>query len=400
MKITFDIIGTIARAPFGFALLEDMTFPFVKTSADRTNKSDRSFGSMLTTVLALNFAGTLLAVLLEAIFRSDELPGQVAANFMDSFVYSSYIGTSVGFAILHFTPRLNRQKFPLNWILLVGMILGLTYLGSLAAGFTLMAAGLFPPDDYSWLTLRRMSLGFLIALVFGASAYFYESVRLKLKATAEHLKAKESAEESARKHAAEASLSSLESRLRPHFLFNTLNSISALIAEDAPLAERMVERFAALLRFSLDSNHRRTIPLEQELKIAVDYLEIEKARFGARLRYSADVPAEFYNVEVPPFLIQTLVENSVKYAVAVKREGGAISIKARAAGEQLQIEVWDDGAGFTEEAIVAGHGLDNLRARLAAIFEGKAGLEMSKKDGFAVVRVCLPNQPFEGRKIV
>lgn len=399
MKITFDIIETFTRS-FGFTHFENMAFPNVKTPARQTAESNRSFGSMLAAVLALNFVGALLAVLLEAIFRSGEPLGQIAVNLIDSFVYASYIGTSVGFAILYFTPRLNRQKFPLNWASLVVIILGLTCLGSLAAGSTLMAAGLFPPEDYSWLSLRRMSLGFSIALVFGVSVYFYESVRLKLKATAEDLRAKELAEESAQKHAVEASLSSLESRLHPHFLFNTLNSISALIQEDAPLAERMVERLAALLRFSLDSNHRRAIPLEQELKIAVDYLEIEKARFGERLDYSVNVPAEFNNLSVPPFLVQTLVENSVKYAVAVKREGGEIRIRARAIGKRVRIEVWDDGAGFTEDAIVAGHGLDNLRARLAALFGDEANLEMSKEDGFAIVAVSLPNQQSERRETV
>lgn len=399
MELTFDIVETRPRS-FLLVLLENMAFQNDKISAGRTTVSDRSLGNISMAVLSMNFVGALLAVLLEAIFRPSQQAKEIAENFISSFVYASYIGTSVGFAALSFTPRLNCQKFPLNWFLLVAMILGLTFVGSVAAGFTLMSVGMFPPDDYSWLGLRRMSLGFFIALVFGVSVYFYESVRLKLRATAEHLRAKEFAEERAQKHAVEASLSSLESRLRPHFLFNTLNSISSLIQEDASSAERMVERLAALLRFSLDSNQSGTIALEQELKIAVDYLEIEKARFGERLDYAVDVPAEFYKVSVPPFLIQTLVENSVKYAVAVKREGGEIRIAARFAenDERVKIEVRDDGAGFTEEAIAAGHGLDNLRSRLDALFGGDAELEISKQDGFAAVSVSLPNRA-QRRKI-
>ncbi len=353
-------------------------------------KTDRSLSNILGTTITLNFVGIVLALLLEAIF-GNLTPLQIAGNFIDSFFYANYIGMLFVFAVLNFTPRLNLLSFPLRWALLVGMILGLTFIGSLMAGFTLMWIGAFPPDDYSWITLRRMDLGFLLASVLGISLYLYETVRLKLRATTEQLRNKESEEELAQKLALEASLSSLESRIQPHFLFNTLNSISSLIQEDAPLAERMIERLAALLRFSLDTNLRNTIPLERELKIAVDYLEIEKARFGERLRYEIDVSDELKTILIPPFIIQTLVENSVKHAVSTKRKGGEILVKAQAVDNRIKIEVWDDGAGFSSGEIVAGHGLDNLRSRLAALFETKAALEISRKNNFTIVGVSLPD---------
>jgi sensor histidine kinase YesM len=365
-------------------------------SSGEAAKSDRSFKNILSTALSLNFVGIVLALLLEATF-SNLTPLQIAGNFIDSFFYANYIGTLFVFAVLNFTPHLNCLSFPLRWGLLVGMILGLTFIGSLMAGFTLMWIGSFPPDDYSWITLRRMGLGFLIALVLGISLYSYETVRLKLRATTERLRAKEAEEELAQKLALEASLSSLESRIHPHFVFNTLNSISSLVQEDPPLAERMVERLASLLRFSLDSNHRSTIPLEQELKIAIDYLEIERARFGERLQYRVDVPTELKTVRVPPFIIQTLVENSVKYVVSVEKQGGEIQIKARAADKRLEIEVRDNGAGFTPDAIIEGHGLDNLRARLFALFDTEAALKFSKKDGYMTVSISLPNHQLSGR---
>jgi len=254
-----------------------------------------------------------------------------------------------------------------------------------------MVLDIFPPGDYTWIALHRMGLGFLLALVFGVSGYFYESVRLRLNTTTQQLRTKELDEQRAQKLAVEASLSSLESRVHPHFLFNTLNSISSLIQEDPLLAERMVERLAALLRFSLDSSHRSTIPLEQELKIAVDYLEIEKARFAERLHYQIDIPAELNSVLVPPFVIQTLVENSVKHAVSLKRKGGEIRLKASAVDDRINIEVGDDGPGCSADAINAGHGLDNIRARLATLFDKEAALDISRKSGFTVVSVSLPN---------
>ena len=364
----------------------------MSVSAGQPVKSDRSFSDILTVVLSWNFAGTILALLFEETSRPDAAPVLIAQHFIDSFVYSNCIGTLLGFAVLSFTPRLMLQRFPLNWLLLAGLILGLTFVGSLLAGFTLMWLGIFPPRDYSWLTLRRMGLGFLLAVVFGVGAFFYESTRLRLSSTARRLRAKELAEERAQKLAVEASLSSLESRVRPHFLFNTLNSISSLIQEDPRLAERMVERLAALLRFTLDSGQRSTIPLEQELKIVVDYLEIERARFGARLNYRIEVAAELGALAVPPFVVQTLVENSVKHAVSRKRQGGEIRLRAREADGLVKIEVWDDGAGFTAEALVAGHGLDNLRARLAALFGGQTALDISRRENFTVVSVTLPRR--------
>lgn len=391
MEITFN---RIEKFIWGFVPIasENMVFPHPVALNVPSTESDRSFWNILRTAIFLNFVGIVSVLLLETIF-ADLSPLQIAGNFIDSFFYANYIGTLSTFAVLCLTPRLNLLSLPLRWLLLITMILGLTFTGSLMAGFTLMRIGAFPPDDYSWMTLRRMGLGFLIALVSGISLYVYETVRLKLRVTTEQLRAKESQEQLAHKLALEASLSSLESRIHPHFLFNTLNSISSLIQEDAPLAERMIERLAALLRFSLDSNHCSTIPLEQELKIAVDYLEIERARFGERLRYRVDVPSELKNVRVPAFTIQTLVENSVKYAVSVEKRGGEIQIKGRANGEQVEIEVWDDGKGFTTETIVEGHGLDNLRGRLSALFESEARLNVSKKEGWMIVGVSLPNRP-------
>lgn len=391
MRITLHKLGTSTWCLVP-ADWEHIASPDMSASVrNQQIKSDRSLSNILTTTLALNFAGTILALFFEATFHHDVPPGQIARHFIDSFIYSNWIGTLMGFAVFSFTPRLALQRFPLDWVLLISMILSLTFIGSLMAGFTLMGLGIFPRGDYSWIAWHRMGLGFLLAPVFGVSVYFYESVRLRLKTTTQQLRTKELEGERAQKLAVEASLSSLESRIHPHFLFNTLNSISSLIQEDPQLAERMVERLAALLRFSLDSSQRSTIPLAQELKIAVDYLEIEKARFGERLHYYIDVPAKLNTALVPPFVIQTLAENSVKHAVSLKRQGGEIHLRARAVEDRVHIEVWDDGAGFTADAINTGHGLDNLRARLTALFGREAALDISRKDGFTVVSVSLPN---------
>ena len=184
---------------------------------------------------------------------------------------------------------------------------------------------------------------------------------------------------------AEARLASLESRLRPHFLFNTLNSIMALIPEDPVAAERVTEKLAALLRYSLDATGHSTVRLEQELKVATDYLVIEKTRFGERLRYTIDIPEALMQVQVPPFSLQTLVENSVKYG------GDEIRVSARNGNGRLVLRVWDSGDGFPDKPdFPAGHGLRNLKERLDALWGSRAAVEFPREDAGTTVQISLP----------
>jgi two-component system sensor histidine kinase AlgZ len=183
------------------------------------------------------------------------------------------------------------------------------------------------------------------------------------------------------KLATEAQLASLESRIHPHFLFNTLNSISSLIPEDPARAERLVEQMAALLRFSLDANQSGLVPLASELKIVADYLDIERARFGDRLRYQIDVPADLNESRIPPLSLQTLVENSVKFAIAPDRAGGEIRITGARADGAFRVEVSDSGPAFQLESAPAGHGLDNLKGRLSALFGDRAALLLQRVGG-------------------
>jgi len=207
------------------------------------------------------------------------------------------------------------------------------------------------------------------------------------------LQARQLREERARKLAVQAQLASLESHVRPHFLFNALNTISSLIPEDPKLAETLLGKLAAILRLSLDSNQQSLAPLEKELKLVGDYLEIERARFGGRLRFEIDVPAHLHSAEIPALSLQTLVENSVKYAVAAHLDGANIRVSARSQNGILRLEVSDDGPGFTPQAIRPGHGLANLEGRMAALFGGAARLEIDRIDGFTAVRLSLPRSP-------
>ncbi len=152
----------------------------------------------------------------------------------------------------------------------------------------------------------------------------------------------------------------------------------------------MVERLSALLRFSLDSSERNTVSLADEMKIVTDYLEIERARFGERLRFEVEISDSLARIEVPPFCLQTLVENSVKYAVSGTRAGAELRVKAEAGEQSVKLSVSDDGPGFTAGAIRAGHGLDNLQARLSALYGDRASLDLRREEHLMKVTVVLP----------
>ena len=126
-----------------------------------------------------------------------------------------------------------------------------------------------------------------------------------------------------------------------------------------------------------------------------DYVEIERARFGDRLRCRIEVPPELRSVEIPALALQTLVENSVKHAVATRLKGAEIRISAYARGNTVFVEVSDDGPGFTDDSILPGHGLDNVRRRLAALFGSVSTLRISRSGDFTSVCVSLPSKKRE-----
>jgi len=278
----------------------------------------------------------------------------------------------------------------LGWGLKFAMLLPLAVVGTLLACSVITLLGLRPREPF-WSCFRHdLSICVLITLTLGISMGLYDAQRRRLDAVTFALREHELERERGRKMALEARLASLEARLQPHFMFNTLNAITALIQDNPDEAERTVERLAALLRFSLDATERGLVPLEHELKIVTDYVEIERTRFGERLTYSIDVDPEAAGCEVPPLAIQTLVENAIKHAIAPRPGGGRLRVEAAAHGDRVMLSVWDDGAGFSADALRAGHGLDNLRDRLAARFGADASLEIGRRDGGTLVTVALP----------
>jgi two-component system sensor histidine kinase AlgZ len=329
------------------------------------------------------------AVVVTLLLGSMGRGGPSLTGFLYCLVYAVSLGGLAGWTMPRALRKLAPRGSPQRWPVVIAILLALAAVGTLVG--RLIITLVFVPREGFWGSLGAdLRIAALVVVGIGISMTFYESLRGRLDMTTAELRIRELEHERAQKLALEARLSSLESRLQPHFLFNTLNAISALIQEDPDRAERTVERLAALLRFSLDATERRTVSLADELKIVVDYLEIEKARFGERLTYSLDVDADVRAWEVLPLSVQTLVENSVKHAIAPRRGGGHIHVQARRAGDRLAVGVRDEGPGFSLDAIVPGHGLDNLRDRLAVRFGSQAALAVASADGATLVTLSHP----------
>jgi len=276
----------------------------------------------------------------------------------------------------------NRTSFIIATILISAV--------SSAAGSMLLHLWLESGIPLLTLFSRSFPIAALLTAVIGVIEGTFDRMRGQLESTMLKLRTQELERERALKLATEARLASLESRLHPHFLFNTLNSISSLIPVDPQRAERLVERMAALLRFSFDSHRGGVVPLKQELKIVQDYLEIEQARLGPRLRYGMETTGLLEDLQVPPLSVQTLVENSIKFAIAPNPEGGEVRVHAARRNGSLRIDVSDTGPGFDLELVPEGHGLDNLRGRLNVLFGGAAELTAEKSNGRTVVSMTVP----------
>ena len=306
-----------------------------------------------------------------------------------ALVYANLTGLLGTWVLGGLAERFYLRKYPPVPAVAVGILVFAAF-GCLLAQALLAGIGVAVPQYFWQEYFRTLRVALPLAAVFGLGAFVHGSLRGRVQLMEERLHEKEVAEEREKKLAAEARLRLLESRIHPHFLFNTLNSISSLIAVNPARAEQIVGRLAGLLRASLDSSNQPLIPLRQEMAMVENYIDIETVRFGDKLRGSVNVPANLQEAKVPPMSIQSLVENAVKHGITPQSGGGAVLVTAAGDNGNLRIEVRDSGPGFDLAAIPAGHGLDSLVERLDTLFGAKARLNVLRRDGYSVVEMVLP----------
>jgi sensor histidine kinase YesM len=180
---------------------------------------------------------------------------------------------------------------------------------------------------------------------------------------------------------AKSQLQALKMQLHPHFLFNTLHSISALQLEDVAAAQRMTARLGDFLRITLENVNAQEVTLRREVEFLKCYLDIERIRFGHRLTTDLHIPPETLDAEVPNLILQPIVENAIRHGVATRSAPGRIDVSAWRDNGMLRMRVQDNGPGLSAGAAREGLGLANTRARLAQLYGSNCRLELANVPG-------------------
>jgi signal transduction histidine kinase len=341
-------------------------------------------------VLVFNAGGVLLASVIALGAGGPERP-QVWRVVAMSLVYTTCIGAMFALVLPAAMRRFGGRGAVGLAVRLAGLAVGIAA-GLPLGAVVLVTVGLVDRAEFLAHAMPTQWPFFVFPtmLLVSLGMAYYMTMTQELAQATIALRTKERDEAIARQQAAEAQLAAVEARVQPHFLFNTLNSIAALIPEDAAGAERMVERVAALMRSLLQNDGPSTSPLGEELRLVRDYLEIERVRFRERLRYDLRVAPGLEHVAVPRLSVQTLVENAVKYAVARQRAGATIVIAVAASEGRASISVSDDGPGFDLETQGDGHGLRLLRSRLDTLFGVDAALRIDSRPGATTCVIEVP----------
>ncbi len=225
----------------------------------------------------------------------------------------------------------------------------------------------------------NLLMGWWLCLIVAGLSYGVRARR--------ELRAQEGAAAEARLLAKDAQLAALRAQINPHFLFNALHSVGALVSIDPARADSAIECLGDLLRYALDAPEQ--VSFSQEWRFTQDYLAFERIRMGDRLGVVNEIDDDALGVMVPPLLLQPIVENAVRHGIADRPDGGRISLSAHVANGQLRLAVSDDGRGASGLA-GDGLGLTSVRKRLEAIYGGRASLHIDRGASGFTVTISLP----------
>lgn len=286
----------------------------------------------------------------------------------------------LGIAVWH---ACGRWPWPLGFNLsfyLTHVFLALLY----AAAWTIAVYGLeflrrgsMVPGFWSWPVLvRQLLIGFWFYAIFAGVSYAVQ--------TRNRLHEKEVVAARAEALAVAARLDAVRARLNPHFLFNALHTLAALVKFRSAMAEGAIERLGDMLRYALKEDGREVVEFSEEYDFTRQYLAFEQLRYEDRLKVDVQVDPESFNFDILPFSMQTLVENAVRHAISIRPEGGSIWITCSCANGRLEVTVRDNGPGSGLDAAESHQfGLRSLRERLQAAYGRAAELRVhSGVDGF------------------
>ncbi len=334
--------------------------------------------------ILLTAAGWLLYTVVFEIYFSVMLGTPLGASLPGRATGSALMGlysVPVWLAVIR---GLDRSSW--GWRVLAHAALGPPYVAANWYTMDLLSLLLYgapavPPDLVIW---QLLGLLFTYTVQFG----LFHIVRAGQK-----LRWRESRQAALERLLREQQLAVLRSQLNPHFLFNSLNTISAVLSQDAEKARRLIARLGDVLRYAVDSVERDSVPLAEEWKLTRSYLEVEQARLGDRLEVREAAAGPVLSCEVPPMILQPLVENAIVHGIAPLPEGGRLLLSAERALDQVVLTVRNSGGAVPGDAALwesRGTALRNIRTRLRTLYGEAADLRLSSPaaGGFeAIVRL-------------
>lgn len=332
---------------------------------------------------ACQLGGWVLYVLLNAflLFLNDDLNGNIAFGLTFIFMLGIILTQGLRWLVI----RLNWLQLSISSalprVLFVNLLMGI------AIAFIL--SGL---DNLAQVSPARFNLGKILINVASYTFVFFSwSLIYFLVHFLENYKKAEI--ENLRWEAAsrEAELNRLKSQLNPHFMFNAMNSIRALVGENPARAKEAVTQLANLLRNTLQMGKYKLIPFGQELDVVKDYVAIESVRLEERLQVEWNIEAGCESVELPPLMLQTLVENGIKHGIAKIPEGGKLTVNAKRINNGLDIIIRNSGQYDEKQSPESGFGLRNTLERLELLYGTKARFSIANENSHTVItRLFIP----------
>lgn len=273
--------------------------------------------------------------------------------------------TSKGWLSLHLKQIIPRVLLS---SIIIGAILFVIFLGlNLSAGVTKFAE-IKPAAPLIW-TANLSSVILAWLLIYFSVNFFENYKRAEIESLIWEAAVKD------------FELKTLKSQLNPHFMFNAMNSIRALIEEDPENAKTALTKLSNILRYSLKIERTETVPLEEEIQTVADYLDLEQIRYEERLSYVLDIDPKSNKIEIPPMMIQTLVENGIKHGISKRKSGGTIKVSTLVNGSELTIKICNSGSITDQELRQSdGFGINNTKHRLNLLYGEKGTFSINNSN--------------------
>jgi hypothetical protein len=318
----------------------------------------------------------------------------VGAEFLIFSVVSGVLSGILSTTPLRYYLRKHIIFDGLNWQV-VARIFGVIVVGSLVYGLCNFLSGYLYVNYFETeeneivksILKGYNSIWLLIInsmIIVGIWVMCYLTIKLLLKLNADRLERLE-----LNTSLKEAQLNTLKGQINPHFMFNSLNNIRGLMLEDVERSREMLTKLSEMLRYSLTENDINATSLESELEMVNHYVDLSKIQFEDRLKFHSEIDPESLNVEIPPMVVQLLVENAIKHGISDRKEGGEVRLSTRVYQGFLEIEVANDGIlklrGNTTQL-----GLKNIRQRLKLLYGTRGEFQLSQREDRVIATVKIP----------